>query len=61
MKIRSEGAAFYRADGWTDPQDECNSRFFSILRTCLKIGGGVVTVELQPSPCFTKHHAKTAI
>jgi hypothetical protein len=40
MKIRPEGAELSHADGWTDTQDERNSRLFSILRTRLKIGGG---------------------
>ena len=38
MKIRPAGAELFHADGQTDRYDEANSRFFAVLRTCLKTG-----------------------
>jgi hypothetical protein len=36
MKIRAVGAELYYAGGQTDRHDEADSRFFTILRKCLK-------------------------
>jgi len=36
-KSRPVAAEFFHAGGWTDRHDDDNSRFFEILRTCLKM------------------------